>query len=182
MSEVKENTEFLESEKAGDSEERGSEKGENLERSGRVGMVVVWVSIGLGLVLGFFLFKRVEWGVTYLREWKERFKVEGRRLTLEGCAERMFQWVRNCRMIRAMCRDSIPELMAACVEAKPRREECEKLDLGRSEAHFTYSRCREKKMTYGRNWQKECGRIYAVMRRNCTYWRGGGKDRGKRPL
>lgn len=141
------------------------------------GYRVVGGIFALALVLGVLAFQNMKRSIITIESTQKEMAKAGKKLSMIGCIDRVMEWKKMCGAIHVLCRASISRVTASCLEAKPRKSECQALKLEKSRAHFTYKHCKARGMHKRRHWKRECGVAYGTLHRYCQYWNAKSKQK-----
>lgn len=134
---------------------------------------VLGIVFGLSCILGVIAHNSLTHSVTSIKSSLVKMKKKGANMTVEQCAGHVLNWVKTCGAMQSLCDASVHRLMGKCLEGRSRGQVCKSIELKSSKAHFTFARCKKRKLHRGRRWKKICGGVYSTVWIHCMYWRKG---------
>lgn len=132
----------------------------------------VWWWLGglfiVSLVLGGASYWQLKRSARIISPALVKINKQGKSLDLQGCASQVITWTKQCTALKVLCESWILQMMDACLDGRPRSAACQKLDLGRTTGHFSYTQCKPRKPK-NRTEKKICAKTYSALWSYCQH-------------
>ncbi|MCB9638076.1 MAG: hypothetical protein H6727_04115 [Myxococcales bacterium] len=138
-----------------------------VERSARPAWIIIGATFGLSLILALFSYNQLKASSSYIETSVREFGTFGKKLSVIGCAERAYQWNKQCTALKDLCLASLKRMVGACLHAQQRVKTCQSMNLGRNKGNFTFMRCKPKKLQRDREAKKACAYTYGAVWSYC---------------
>jgi hypothetical protein len=128
--------------------------------------IVLGVVAVLVVVFTIFAMFQMHNSSKYIAKQVAVFEEIGQTTDVEGCADAVLDWVKNCKAVKGLCKASVGRLMSTCLMAKERVEFCKTMGSLVKDSHYGFKRCSERGYTK-RN--KECASVYSTVGAYCLH-------------
>ena len=115
------------------------------KRNARMARIVVWGAIGLGSIVGMFVYFNASRASMDVWRQVETFGSKGTTVSGTGCVSAVLDWFTDeCAAPGRICLDAVPRAMGNCLVAQDRSEDCVALGNDTKPSQWAFDRCRER--------------------------------------
>lgn len=138
-----------------------TESGRSSHAGYKVVTIILLVSIAIG-VTAYYRFVKSE---KHLTSTFDHFLAIGPEKTAFDCVGDVVEWSKHCSAMLSLCEDSVQRMMGACLQGRPRGEECASVESVRRKTSFGYGDCADRGLDRVR--KRACADAYRAFDKYC---------------